>query len=350
MELRANRQVERAAVNATRAFFEANNFVFQEVDAGNDYGKDAYVDLTEGTTVTGFMVALQIKGGASYRRPGGYGIPLDAKHETVWRGSTAPVGGIVQDPDDGLLRWCNISQYLEEHPQDPDSYVPVPSDQILTAETLPAFKERFKLFWDRQSGGKAILRLCTDNEDEQMGALFDCFAYGRRDARVLIVLRYMLKMFRGTAMHHAIHILSHITPHPDIFWHQGNWISEEICKEVSAHFRWTVEEILLLFSTVRWVEWQRGGFGESLYMLFAEDPDIKPKMEQAAIAALDLCEDQDNEDTAFGALYLTLYWARKKACEKYSEMLNRDSRFGELMLDTELRACLQNSPCLFLFE
>lgn len=346
MELRGNRQTERAAVNATRTFFEANNFVVQEVDTGNDYGKDAYVDLTEGTTVTGFMVALQIKGGASYRRPGGYGIPLDSKHETVWRGSTVPVGGIVQDPDDGLLRWCNISEYLEQHLKDAASYIPVPADQILTPETLPAFKENFKHFWDRQSGGKTVLRLCTANEDEQMGALFDCFAFGRRDARVLIVLRYMLKMFRGTAMHHAIHILSHITPHPDIMWHKGNWISEEICKEVSAHFRWTVEEILMLMSAVRWEEWQRGCFGESLYMLLHEDPGIKPKMEEAAVLALDTCE----EDVAFGALYLSVYWARNTGWDKYCEMVNRDSRFSELMLASELRMCFQASPCVVLFE
>jgi hypothetical protein len=347
MQLRGNRKTERAAVNATRAFFEANDFVFQEVDAGNDYGKDAYVDLTEGITVTGFMVALQIKGGASYRRPGGYGIPLDSKHEAIWRGSTAPVGGIVQDPEDGLLRWCNISQYLEEHTNESCSYIPVPSTQILAPESLQtAFRDSFRHFWDRRSAGLAVLRLCTGKEDEQMGALLDCFAFGRRDARVLIVLRYMLRMFRGTAMHHVIHILSHITPHPDIMWHKGNWISSEICREVSQHFRWTIDEVLLLFSAVPWEEWQRGGIGESLYMLFHEDPDIKPKMEQAAYIALDSC----NEEVAFGALYLTLYWARDKGWEKYCEMLNRDSRFGELILASELMACFESAPFLTLFE
>ena len=127
MKLRGNRQPERAAVNATRAFFEANEFVFQEVDTDNDYGKDAYVDVTDGGTVTGFMVALQIKGGESYRRTGGYRIPLD-KHEAIWREATPPVGGIVHDPVDGLLRWCNISEYLEQHPNDAGSYIPVPHD------------------------------------------------------------------------------------------------------------------------------------------------------------------------------------------------------------------------------
>jgi hypothetical protein len=130
-------------------------------------------------------------------------------------------------------------------------------------------------------------------------------------------------------------------------WHKGNWISDEICREVSAHFRWTVEEILLLMTAVPWEEWQRGALGESLYMLLHEDPDIKRKMEEAAVVALDACED---EDVAFGALYLTLYWSRSKARDKYGEMIDLDRRFGELLLDSELRACLQENSYLTLFE
>lgn len=116
----------------------------------------------------------------------------------------------------------------------------------------------------------------------------------------------MLKMLGGAAIQHAIHILSHITPHPDIFWHKDNWISDDICREVSAHFRWTVDEILLLLSMVPWEEWQRGCVGESLYMLLQEDPDIKSTMERAALVALDVSKD---EHVAFAALYLTLYWS-----------------------------------------
>lgn len=64
--LRANAELEREAVNATRSLFEANSWVFQEVDKGNDYGKDAYVDCTENRAILGLCVALQIKGGNKY--------------------------------------------------------------------------------------------------------------------------------------------------------------------------------------------------------------------------------------------------------------------------------------------
>ncbi len=96
MKLRKNRVVERVAVNAARTLFEANGCVFQEVDQGNDYGKDAYVDLVDGEKISGHCIAVQIKGGNKYRRANGYVIPID-DHEEVWRQSPLPVAGIVFD-------------------------------------------------------------------------------------------------------------------------------------------------------------------------------------------------------------------------------------------------------------
>src|SRR5262245_20614336 len=113
MKLRRNRVVEREAVNATRAFFESNRCVFQEIDGSNDYGKDAYVDLPQGEVVSGLCAALQIKGGRSFRRAkGNYAIPVTASHAKLWLSSTVPVIGIVYDPDDRQLRWVNLSVLL----------------------------------------------------------------------------------------------------------------------------------------------------------------------------------------------------------------------------------------------
>ena len=102
MNLRKNRAKERAAVNAARSFFEANGCVFQEVDQGNDYGKDAYVDLVDGDKVSGHCIALQIKGGKKYKRANGYVIPIES-HELVWRQSPLPIAGIVFDSESKTL-------------------------------------------------------------------------------------------------------------------------------------------------------------------------------------------------------------------------------------------------------
>jgi Domain of unknown function (DUF4365) len=75
-----------------RALFEDANMPFQEVELGNDIGKDAYVDISDRGRFAGAMIALQIKGGISYRRGDDYKVPCDADDRAVWRGSSVPPG------------------------------------------------------------------------------------------------------------------------------------------------------------------------------------------------------------------------------------------------------------------
>ena len=116
MKLRPNRIREREAMNAARLFFEAQGCVFQEVDAANDYGKDAYLDIVEELQVTGLCVALQVKGGRSYRtRDGSYRLPVDEAHALIWARSTVPVLGIVHDERENSLHWGEPDGSPEGH-------------------------------------------------------------------------------------------------------------------------------------------------------------------------------------------------------------------------------------------
>ena len=100
------RRGDRSALQSTQlALSEAHDLVLQEIDQANDFGKDAYVDLTLGGTVSGYVVALQIKGGRKYIRTTGCAIPCDRDHAEYWFNSSLPVIGIVQDPRDGQLYW-----------------------------------------------------------------------------------------------------------------------------------------------------------------------------------------------------------------------------------------------------
>jgi hypothetical protein len=327
-KLRANRVAERAAVAATMAFFEANHCVFQEVSGANDYGKDAYVDLTFGDQVTGLCAALQIKGGESYRRAGGgYAVPLDDDHAEVWRTSTVPIFGIVHDPSDGKLRWCNVSEFLNspEGGRLPRS-VPVEASALLNEAALhrefAAAVERARVL----KADHALLQVLSESEQVSLWAIRDCLALGRADARVLIGLRYLVRALSPRALHNAIIVLSHATPHPDIFWHPRNWIPPHVEEQIKVHFRWCAEEVVEFLKLCPLETFTRGALGQSLYMLLIEDPDKKATMRKACILAL----EAGHAETAYTALYLWLCWERKNAQAAYASFAAEHPQIREI--------------------
>jgi hypothetical protein len=344
MKLRRNRIIEREAVNATRAFFEACGCIFQEIDTGNDYGKDAYVDLTDAENITGLCIALQIKGGDKYRRADGYAIPVD-EHTELWRTSSVPIAGIVYDPSDGQLRWCNITEYLHANSSNEVKLVPVEkhktlSPEILHREFTQSFQNVSKRFID-----DPLLQLCSPSQETQIASLYDCFALGRNDARVFIALRYFLRVLSDDSLRLAIRILSHLTPHPDILWHSQNWIGQDIKDQVRPYLNWTIDEIMWLLSEVPWDQWDRGALGEDLYMLFLEDHSIREKMQRAAVSAL----NDGLDDLALSAMILTVYWAQDNGLEKYSELVTANSRFRQLDLASELELQLKEFGSIDIF-
>lgn len=344
MRLRANRRTERAAVNAARAFFEDNDCVFQEIDGANDYGKDAYVDIGAGGHVTGTCAALQIKGGRSFRAVSGdYRMPVDDEHRRVWRESTIPILGIIHDPDDGLLRWANISAELRRRPD--AKSIPVRADSVLNADSLrSAFVESIRRTVEGQPAG-VLAQVLDDDDDTSMSAIFDVLALARSDPRVLIGLRYLLRALRDRPRRAAIHVLSHATPHPDIWWHEGNWIPEQIKQVIRPHFRWTADEVSAILHAAPLATFERGGIGESAYMLLREDPDA----EDVTTAAAGIAVRQGEYDVAEAALYLVLYWLGEKAPDALRAFLQEYPEAANLPLLPEMRVALQDHGYLALF-
>jgi hypothetical protein len=347
MKVRPNRQTERAALNATRTLFEACNCIFQEVDLGNDYGKDVYVDAVDGQSVTGLCIALQVKGGVSYRRPGGYGIPLDDAHAKIWMHSSLPIAGVVYDPEDSQLRWCNISDFLHTTPLPLPSYIPVDASRLLTPATLESdFKPAYAAFHIQRVVGPALLALTSEEHTKQISALRDCFILGRSNAHVLIMIRRLLTWFEGDALRFAVVVLAHATPHPDIFFHAGNIVPQATCDLLRPHLKWSQAELSVLMHSASWEEWHRGGQGQAVYSLLCEDPQIKQKMADLAIAALQAGDD----DLAFTAMYLAIYWAKREGRQMYEGFIATDRRFGQLPLSAELRAIFDQQDAVILFE
>src|SRR6266498_1536481 len=131
-----SRVVSREGVNAAQRFFEGCGCIFQEVALQNDFGKDAYIDLTFGEIVSPLCIAVQIKSGQPFQSAAGdYFIPVE-RHASNWRSSTVPVFGLVYDPSDNLLRWADLTGYLRAHPKQDSGSVPVRSSAVLNEETL----------------------------------------------------------------------------------------------------------------------------------------------------------------------------------------------------------------------
>ena len=346
MQLRKNRHTECAGLNRAKTLFEQCNCVFQEVALQNDYGKDAYVDLVDGTRVTGLSIAVQIKSGSSYRRASGYAIPING-HANVWRESSLPIAGIVYDPHSDALYWCDISSFLEQHWSSLPGEIPVSKDNFLTEQTFgEVFKPHFRSLARRRKAGIAVLQLACNDPDIREAALLDCFAAGRSDPRVFVILRYLLTMLNDEALRIALHVLAHVTPHPDVFWHKSNWVPENVRAVVRPHLQWSTLEIKIFLSEISWEEWQRGDVGQSLYMLLLEDAAIRDKIDYVARAAIDGGDDQ----AAWAALYLAVYWAGKQGGQKYRELVSSASELRRLPLVRELEGTLREHGWVTLFE
>ena len=172
------------AVNFFSTWCAARSWVFQPVDASNDFGKDGYVDITdENGRLTGELFSVQVKGGESWTAAGGYRIPV-GKHRDVWMNSTVPVIGIVHDPRDGRLRWVNLTAALREDRE--LASVHVPDGALLDEdEQLPSLMESVRA----TTRPGLPMALGSDSDDEQEAAVWDCFAIARRNADALIAVR-----------------------------------------------------------------------------------------------------------------------------------------------------------------
>ena len=171
------------AVNFFSTWCAARSWVFQPVDASNDFGKDGYVDITDDGRLTGELFSVQVKGGESWTTAGGYSIPV-GKHRDVWMYSMVPVIGVVHDPKDGRLRWANLTAALREDRE--LASVHVPAGALLDEdEQLQVLLESVRA----TTRPGLPLALGSDSDDEQEAAVWDCFAIARRDADALVALR-----------------------------------------------------------------------------------------------------------------------------------------------------------------
>ncbi|MEV0536913.1 DUF4365 domain-containing protein [Kitasatospora sp. NPDC050463] len=153
-----SRRTERAAVNAVRTLLEGAHHIVQEIDGSNDFGEDLYVTFADGGRRTPHSIAIQVKGGRSFRRRQGYSVPVGA-HGEEWRESNIPVICVVHDPDGDTLHWANATQQLRAARAGGRSArtVRVPAGAVLTGATLAGAVRQWRQYVRNARGLHAFL-------------------------------------------------------------------------------------------------------------------------------------------------------------------------------------------------
>ncbi len=135
-----NRIVESRALNRVTSLFEEHAHVVRKIDGRDDFGEDLYISFVENQRISGDTVALQVKGGESYRSARGFRVPVGA-HDKSWLRTNVPVVCVVYDPATGLLHWANASKQLHEAKAAGRKIrsISVSIDTVLNEDSIAAF-------------------------------------------------------------------------------------------------------------------------------------------------------------------------------------------------------------------
>ncbi|WP_378734203.1 DUF4365 domain-containing protein [Nocardia brasiliensis] len=106
-----NRVIEDRALNRVTSLFQEARHIVHKIDGRNDFGEDLYISFVADGQFTGETIAVQVKGGRSYRSARGYRVPVGA-HDRSWSQTNVPVVCVVYDPDTDKLYWVNASEQL----------------------------------------------------------------------------------------------------------------------------------------------------------------------------------------------------------------------------------------------
>ncbi|MBT9275956.1 DUF4365 domain-containing protein [Phycicoccus sp. MAQZ13P-2] len=323
---RPSRARGKAGFRRLEAVLEGANIVVQRVEADNDIGRDAFVDIVSGTYVTGGVVCVQVKSGSSFFYKNQWVIPGKPADFTLWRESTVPVFGVVHDPRTDSLLWVDLSNaatmamhdYLSPVVAGPygKKAVPVPDSNRLDLEVatfIAAAEEALR----RRSGSHIEALLSNDRARVDAG-IADTFAIGRHDATAFLLLASLFQRLPKETRPFAVSTLAMATSHPDVFWTRENWIPESVRAALRQRLRWMDSDIVALLSEIDEFGIQRGTLGQTIYHVLELDPDFESKLPRIVL-------DRTVPDQArYWAAVISLYRAGDEAPEMLERLLSSD--------------------------
>lgn len=111
MKISKNNKTDRIGVQIVGKQFESAGYIFRE-QAISDYGIDAQVELVDEDTVTGKLIAIQIKSGSSWLQEeseGSYIFRGDREHLNYWLDHSLPVLIVLCNTQNSQCFWQTIS-------------------------------------------------------------------------------------------------------------------------------------------------------------------------------------------------------------------------------------------------
>lgn len=288
---RPSRAAGKAGMRAVEAVLEAAGLIVQRVEQENDIGRDAFVDLVERGEVTGSVVSLQVKSGASYVRNGTSLIPGDPEDFTLWRESTVPFFGVVHEPASGALRWVDLSSaakiadsYLSPIVEGPfaRNAVPVPDGNRLDLSVEP-FVRAAAAAVHRARGLPTSALLARDPGLVEIG-ISDIFAIGRHDSDAFVLLSALFHRIPEETRLEALEALAMCTRHPDIFWTKNNWIPNDVKEEVRSRTAWTATDVETFLGMIDDEGISRGTIGQHVFHVLELDQHLADRLFELAVS------------------------------------------------------------------
>jgi hypothetical protein len=332
----------REGINFVRSLVERNNSTFQEIDAHNDIGNDAYVEFVVEESATGCCVAVQIKSGSSYKVEGnGFVFQADRNHFEYWATHSLPVFVVFFDPLTQSSAWMDLSDYLRRHPEriSEGPYV-VSATEEFSEETFDAFRRHCLTYSDVYSRepnfGRALARI-SDRADIEacLDGLRALFSYHRHQYATWYFLVSCLRNYVGhPLLRQLVIVLCHIPGHGDIFWSRDNVIEESVRNRVAALMRelFDRKDALTMLSVIDDAGIDRGTIGQCVHTLVDTMTNTATIMESIAIDA------SQTERIRHSALLFTVSAAQYFSMESALAALDR---IAPTIEDSELLAVVE---------
>ena len=271
-------------VDFIRGIVRANNCIFQEIDANNDLGIDAIIEIVKYEKPTSKFIAAQIKSGKSYydKKSNKCKIPIK-KHRDYWAKHPMPVFGIVYIPEFENAYWIDIKWYLEHHPNEPViSFEPTLAALINHNTFFTQFVPHLLNEIPDISFEFAKSLFSSTKPDEFYLGLYSLF---KKYADMNEVWEIFVSFFQNEPIERIpgrlIYYLAHIPWHTDIWSHNDSFTKEslEFGKGLLKKFGKT--EILKLLEFIDEENMiQRGTLGQSVEAIISSLPNCDVILEE----------------------------------------------------------------------